>query len=661
MKIRINAIVIILAVCCSSIIFAAGSGETGSATGTGAAVSVKTEIKESPMLAALVKEGKLPPLEKRLPADPLVVRPVDQLGNYGGSLRLALLGNDWGYAGRYMAYEHLVRWTPDWKGIIPNIASKFEVSPDGRSYTFYLRKGIKWSDGQPFSAADFEFWYNDIVMNNDITTNRSGWMSTGGEVFKFEKLDDYTIRYTFKQPFGFFLEQAAHFSTPLYVPAHYLKLFHNKYNLQADEAAKKAGFATWKEKFAFEAGGTASTSANANKPVINAWIWKVSPGQGSATRAYAERNPYYWKTDTSGRQLPYIDAIDWAVLSDSQVLLLSVMNGEIDHIDQHITTAVNKSVLFENKDRGAFRFIETTPTAPNALTIMFNQNHPDPIRRKIFEDKNFRIGMSYAINRKEVIDIVFLGQATAAQVSPRPDSEFYREKMAKQYLEYDVAKANEYLDKAGLTKRDAQGFRLMSNGERLSIIFENDVVRTTYIDALELMKKHWAAVGIDVQQKTMDRSLYEERIRKALLWDATMHRFGGGTGSELLTDPRYFIPINVGTSMYAMAWSTWYTNPKGLNSSIKPEEPPADIKAALAAYDELKTSGDKKRQADLMNKILDSAQERFYTIGICWEPSEYGIAKNNLRNIPNSYPWSAAYSNPAPTNPAQWFFADAGK
>lgn len=661
MKIRINAIAIALAVCCTSALFAAGRGESGSPAGAGGAVSVKTDMKESPMLAALVKEGKLPPLEKRLPAEPLTVKPIDQLGNYGGSLRAALLGNDWGYAGRYMAYEHLVRWTPDWKGIIPNVATKWEVSPDGRSYTFYLRKGIKWSDGNPFTAADFEFWYQDIIMNNDVTPNRSGWISTGGEVFKFEKLDDYTIRYTFKQPFGFFLETAAHYSNPLYQPAHYLKPFLPKYNPQADELAKKAGFPSWKEKLAFEIGTTGSNTANANKPNINAWTWKTIPGQGSATRALAERNPYYWKTDTAGRQLPYIDYIDWAVHSDGQVLLLSVMNGEIDHIDQHITTAANKSVLYENKDRGGFRFIETTPTAPNALSIMFNQNHPDPIKRKIFEDKNFRIGMSYAVNRKEVIDIVFLGQATAAQVSPRPESEYYREKMAKQYLEYDVAKANEYLDKAGLAKRDAQGFRLMSNGERLSIVFENDVVRTTYIDSLELMKKHWAAVGVDVQQKTMDRSLYENKIRRALVWDATMHRFGGGTGSELLTDPRYFIPISPGNSMYAMAWATWYTNPQGLNSPIKPEEPPADIKAALAAYDELKSSGDKKRQNELMNKILDSAQERFYTIGICWEPSEYAVAKNNLRNIPKTYPWSAVYFNPAPTNPAQWFFADAGK
>ncbi len=630
--------------------FAGGTVEPGKeAAAEGGAL-----LKEAPELHKLVQEGKLPPLEQRLPKEPMVVTPLKP-GKYGGTLRLSLLGNDWGYAGRYQSNENLLRFTPDWSGVIPNLAKKYEVSTDNRTYTFYLREGLKWSDGQPFGPEDFRFWYEDIYMNNDLTKVRSGWMTTGKAPFKFEIVDPLTIRYTFAAPYGFFPQRVAHYSGSLYVPSHYMKQYHIKYNPKANEQAKAAGYADWIEYFRFQAGDTGSNVANEVKPVMYAWKWEVAPGKGTTTRAVSLRNPYYWKVDPQGRQYPYIDRLEYMVLSDKEVLTLAIMNGELDHVDQHVTTLSNKSVFFENKDKGKYRFVENTMVAPNAMAICLNLNHPDPVKNALYNDKNFRIGMSHAINRQEIIDIVFLGQTKPAQVSPRPESDLYRESMAKQYTEFSIEKANQYLDRAGVTKRDADGYRLMADGRRLTIIFEIDQARKTFIDGMELLIPQWKKAGIEAQIKTMDRSLWDQRVRGTNDYDATIHYFGAGVGSDMYLDPRYFVPFSPGNSLYARGWATWYSNPQGIDSKVKPVEPPADVKESFRLWDQLQMSGSEAEQKRLMKAILDIAEKGFWHIGVCWEPDQYAVVGTRVGNVPDSYPWSSSYHNPAPTNVYTWF------
>lgn len=198
------------------------------------------EYKEAPELAKLVEEGKLPTVAERLPKNPLVVEPVEKIGQYGGDWRLGHVGTHLTHMSRYMGYENLIRWSPGWKGIIPNLAEKWEASEDAKEYTFYLREGVKWSDGAPFTADDILFWYEDILLNTDLTPT----IPKDFVGLTVEKIDDYTVKFIFEQPNGLFLMRAAGVNMFILRPKHYLKQFHPKYNeTNLDELMKEAGAA----------------------------------------------------------------------------------------------------------------------------------------------------------------------------------------------------------------------------------------------------------------------------------------------------------------------------------------------------------------------------------------------------------------------------------
>lgn len=344
--------------------------------------------------------------------------------------------------------------------------------------------------------------------------------------------------------------------------------------------------------------------------------------------------------------------------TDVQVLVLKALNGELDYQERFISDPRNKAVFFDNREQGQYDFYELPPTTVNELVIGFNLNHSDPVKHEIFNNKDFRIGLSYAIDRALLIDLVHLGQGAPHQAAPRPESRFYHERLATQYTEYNVDLANQHLDAAGYTERDAAGFRLGPDGNRISIILEIDQARTTYVDALELIKPMWEAVGIELNVRTMERTLWEERVRELSTfdYDGSGHRFGGGNGDAVILDPRYWLPINGGNSFYAKGWSNWYNSGPDAANAI---EPPEAVKRAMALYDEILVTADDDEQLALMTEILDIAAEEFYVIGTVLEPNAFGIVTNRMRNVPKVIPNSWIYPTPAPYNPEQFWVADA--
>ncbi len=156
-----------------------------------------TRFSESPDLAELVKQGKLPPVEKRLPSEPVAVVPVEEVGKYGGVWRRSADSFPNGVAPG-IHWQSLLRYDATGKTILPNIAERWEISRDKKTYTFHLRKGVKWSDGEPFTADDIIFWYEDEVLNKDLTPVTPSWITRDGG--KIEELDTYTIRFTFAGP-----------------------------------------------------------------------------------------------------------------------------------------------------------------------------------------------------------------------------------------------------------------------------------------------------------------------------------------------------------------------------------------------------------------------------------------------------------------------------
>ena len=199
---------------------------------------------EAPELAAQVAAGTLPALEERLPANPLVVPVVEQIGVYSDAWHSAMVGGadePWVY--RTVSYENLMRWTPDWSGVIPNIAESVDVNDNATEYTFHLREGMKWSDGAPFTSADIQFWYEDLFTDEQFTpAPAEPFINVDGSPVAFEVIDETTFKFTFANPKGLFLQYLAT-ARPLdnatvRYPRHYLEKFHPKYNPNvADEIA----------------------------------------------------------------------------------------------------------------------------------------------------------------------------------------------------------------------------------------------------------------------------------------------------------------------------------------------------------------------------------------------------------------------------------------
>lgn len=610
--------------------------------------------KQAPMLAERVKAGDLPPVKERLPTNPLVVDTVDGAGAYGGTW------NSWlhGMGSLYMfvtqvGYENLVRWDPEWTTVIPNIAESWEVHEDGRAYVFHLREGMRWSDGEPFTADDLLFAYDEVLSDPDI--------SPGGvpSIYKvergpatLEKIDNHTIRFEFPSPSGLFLQRLA---TPegraLTVPRHYLEQFHRSYNQDVEELAKDEGYDHWADLFS--AKEDSWQWQNPDRPVLDAWVMVTPPGE-DIDQAVFERNPYYWKVDSDGSQLPYLDSVSYPLVGDLEVALLKTTNGEIDlnypHYAATVCTPANKPILARSRERAGYRFLEATSSTMNHMVIALNLTHKDEGLRDVFGNKDFRIGLSYAINRQEIVDTVFQQQGQPWQAAPRHDSDVYHERLATQYTDHDPGRANEHLDRAGYTERDDAGFRLRPDGKRISFAVDVATEMFELTRAMEMVKNDWEAVGIDIQAHTIDRTLFYDR-KAGNLHDANVWTGDGGWGDVLL-EPRWYFPFSA-ESNYAIPWATWYTS-----DGSDGEEPPAAAQQQMELYKQMLEAIDQDQQRDLFMQILDIAQEQFWVIGTVLDEAMYGTVKDTFHNVPDWMPGSWLYPSPGPTRPEQYWTSD---
>src|SRR5690625_1420316 len=249
-----------------------GSFSTDPDTGDGGAVAGDDD-REAPSLRDQGEAGDLPPLEDRLPDDPMVVEPVEQAGHYGGTWRNALIGSSETRLNYSIAYESLVRWNLDWDEVIPNVAQSFEADEDGTRYVFHLRSGMKWSDGEPFDADDIVFTYEHILKDERVGSALPGTYQAGGEDAELERIDDYTVAFQFSAPQGLFLEDIASSYANILtrMPRHYLERFHADFNDDADAEAEEAGYSGWEELLGAISDMHGSFWQEPDLPRLHAW------------------------------------------------------------------------------------------------------------------------------------------------------------------------------------------------------------------------------------------------------------------------------------------------------------------------------------------------------------------------------------------------------
>src|SRR5437667_387083 len=299
---------------------------------------------EAPQLAELVKAGKLPPVAERIGRDPLVIKPLHEIGRYGGTWRGGFTGpaDFWNGFRCCSGPDHLMFWDYTGDKAMPNLARGLEMQNGGRTWLLHLRRGMKWSDGKPFTADDFVFWFEDVYRNKDLVPTPSAAMAINGKQGEIQKVDTHTVRFKFPEPY-FMLPDVLAGSTDLagqmfgyralggFAPAHYLKQFHPKYVGQAelDKKVKDEKFDSWVRMFLFKN----DWALNPELPVLSAWKTVTPINTPTWT---LERNPYSVFVDTAGNQLPYIDRVVLTLAENLEVLNLRAIAGEYDFQQRHI-------------------------------------------------------------------------------------------------------------------------------------------------------------------------------------------------------------------------------------------------------------------------------------------------------------------------------------
>ena len=611
-------------------------------------------FSQAPGLDGLTQAGSLPPVAQRLPDHPKVVRAVDQVGAYGGTWRMVIQpAADGAQFIRTVAYEPLVRWTTDWSAIEPNLVESYSFNPEMTEYTFHLRKGLRWSDGEFFSTHDIQFWYEEVLLNKDLTPVVPSWLKLHGQVAAFNFVDAETFKVRFSSTNSIFLEQLA---TPdalmiTAFPAHYAMKFHKDF-LTADELQRliaEGNYASWADMFIKRVGVRSEDIGNfsdPSRPRLSAWLLDEPYSLKAATVKW-RRNPYYWKVDPAGKQLPYIDAVLFTVVKNNDEAINRVINGEVD-MQNLSEMGIDVASTFEALGSSEYRLNPLTDGSNNVMVIHLNLAHADPQMHDVFINQNFRIGLSYAINRQEIIDVIYHGKGMPWQAAPLQDSPFYDPKMATQYTEYSLEKANQYLDKAGLAK-DSLGNRLRKDG--LPISFSVDVLDTDpqQIAMLNMVAKYWAEVGIQMQPNPEPLPIFMASIQ-ANLHDAAAYRGGATFLADLLINPSNYMPSSQDT-FWAVPWANWYNQVPG----YKDQRLDDSARTMLQTYDRIISVRDRNQQIKLMQADLVVARESYWTIGIASGQEQYGIVRKNFHNVPENMPSAWIYPDPGPANPEQFY------
>ncbi len=444
------------------------------------AILADRAFKEAPMLAERVGRGELPPVSERLPENPLVVVPMEEIGRYGGKLRRALTGDIVQTPGvsktlreNLMGYER-----PLAKSIQLSLAESYAFQDEGRIAIFKIRKDIKWSDGVPFTVDDILFWYDDMTFNDDARNSPLPpriW-TVDDRPIRMEKVDAHTLKISSPKPLGRVLNALC--LSDIAQPKHILARYHPRYSPEATYEAFR------------DSTTTARLLYKPSIPTLSAWA-PVRWDRGQ--RILYERNPYYWKVDTEGHQLPYADQIEFTVIQDPQVILLKFINVEIDLFGRYSRIDMFPTLKAE-EGKGKFKLLISGPTSGPSFYL--NWDAPKPALRQAFRDRRVRIALSYAIHREEINQILFHGLLRLSGYSFGPLSPYFSEEAAQKYAEYDPDRARSLLEEAGYRDTDGDGFREFKNGSRFELNI--DVTASLGTDVCELVADQWGEIGIKV-------------------------------------------------------------------------------------------------------------------------------------------------------------------
>ncbi len=596
---------------------------------------------EAPILAELVQEGKLPPVAERVGPEPVVIEGVDGIGKYGGTWNIVTnSAATLDHIEAWMSGSCLVRWSPMGYPIVPHIAKSWEVTPDKKEWIFHLRKGMKWSDGHPFTADDILYWWEHEVKDEII--GFPAWMKVKGKKGDIVKIDSHTVKFKFPTSHALLLERLAP-THEFFSPRHYLEPYHPQLgDEELIEGMMRVNKITKKNVLYI----TLKLSNNSEHPRIWPWIYRTYKPNPPQTFV---RNPYYWAVDSEGNQLPYVDRFMVEVKTE-KLVPIAASNGAITMQTFNIYF-LHYTLFMSQRNAGNYDVYHWYKAGSSNWTLYPNLDRyidpDDPKTRNKWEllnDKRFRQALSLAINRQQIIDAVYHGYGEPSQNSPGKESPFYHEKLKNSYTEYNPERANELLDEIGLTGRDSEGFRTFKDGTRMAWYL--NMIPNFSEGPSSFVANDWKKVGINTIEKVRSYTLLaaEHPARKL-----DFHIWGVGGEYQPLVSINRFAPGGI----EALGYVLWHLNGGlyGDPESKKPgrTEPAPDhpLRRSMELLDSAYSALTFEEQVKYYNKIQDIAAENVWNINISTPPPWIAIVKKDFKNVPRKAIYGSLYKSPS--------------
>jgi peptide/nickel transport system substrate-binding protein len=581
------------------------------------------------------------------------VEPFEGIGKYGGTMRHIYRGKGAWRFNDIWRYQRFMKQKYDLSGeLVPDLATGFEISSDSKVYTIHLRPGLKWSDGELFTSEDVVFWYEVytnpelralVVSTSDRRTSRNPVDNYG--IADVRGVDDLTVEIEFERPTGIFMYLISLTWAGIdfhFFPKHYLSQFHASYEdvSELNEMAKKEGLGNWQELFAEKA----HWFNNPDLPTVGMFVFESVNENDDTTWV---RNPYYYKVDPEGNQLPYIDRFQGIKISDTEALVVAVSAGNSD-IQSGQLRAAMFPVLKQNEQAGGYRVGNNPNAKGGEFSLFFNLTTENLQLREVFQDIRFRQAVSLALNRQEIIDTVFFGQAEARQASPTLDDPTAIPEWSNAFIEFDPERANQLLDEMGLSRRGSDGFRLGKDGRPMEIAFDWDQTRG-FDDAYVLVAEYLEDVGLNIRQRVHgQRATFMTEVRANT---AEMHSFSWVPSVKepdmLLPDPE-----GIGSHAWARAWGTWFET-----DGAEGTEPPDDLRRVEQLISDARASLTVDEYVAKIKEANRIHMENLWVIGVFGNDWRGVVVNDRLHNVGDlSGPYYSLAPMPAGTKkPETWW------
>lgn len=600
-------------------------------------------FQENPIFESM----DVPALADRLPSEPLVVQPYHEIGSYGGTMKGLAKKLESGTS-EILSWRqvNLVRISDDMVTVVPNVAKGWEFNDDYSEITFHLREGHRWSDGAPFTADDIVFYINDFILNKDLNPSvRPEWL-VNGEPVAVTKMDDHTVKFSFAAPYpGILNYMATRWFVP-YAPKHFLKEMHADYNPAAGDLAKAEGFDDWTKLYYSWWGRWQDAKNRVGIPTLESHILAGPP---TTEERQFVANPYYFKVDTAGNQLPYITNMNERFMNQ-ELFPLQVIDGNVDQKAQGLNLR-DFPLLKENEAAGDYTVQMPSTGAGTGLFYAFNQTHEDPELRAVYSDLRFRNAMSHAINREEINEVAYLGQGVPQAATPEPGASYLTDDMLTHRINFDPEAASALLDEMGLTEKNSDGIRLLPSGKPLTVLLQY-TIQAGPVEVHSLVKEYWESVGVGVQLKEITTEAYRD-VTTSNSHDVATWSWGNKFEPQIFGNPAYFIPpFNDNEPYFGLEWRQWI-----LSNGEQGEEPTDVVKEQWALVDEFKSTlpgSDRYREiGEELSWLLLNDMQVILTVGQLPAPT---VVSNKLGNTIEYPVQSSGFARSYMVRPDQWYF-----